>query len=104
MRKIEAILEASDLSPLVQGLAAHYLYGFTLSRVSFGFGQLERGFKLEMVVRENIVPEVLDLLFNLRIPAAKWRDRGLGPDVTPVEDSVRIRTGEEGPEALLYLC
>ena len=100
MRKIEVVLDASDLAPLVQGLAARYLYGFTLSRVSFGAPEMERGFKLEMVVRSTLVAEVLDMLFNLRIPSPLWKDKWLGPLVTTVDEAVRIRTGESGKDAI----
>ena len=104
MKKIEVVLDAIQLSPLVEGLADRYLYGFTLSRVAFGFSNLERGFKLEMVVRAGLVPEVLELLSEIKIPPPVWRDGAFGPTVIDVEDAMRIRTGEEGSEALLYLC
>ena len=104
MKKVEVIFDAVQLAPLIQGLSERYLYGFTLSRVSYGFDMMERGFKLEMVVRAGLVPEVLDLFNELNIPMAGWKERGFGPDILDVEDAVRIRTGEEGNAALLYLC
>src|SRR2546421_9618090 len=56
--------------------------------------------KVEAVMRGEIVDRVIDML----IPAGRTGDKGEGGDgkifVIDVEQAVRIRTGEKGPENL----
>jgi nitrogen regulatory protein PII len=58
--------------------------------------------KVEAVMRKEIVDRVVDRL----IPAARTGDEGEVGDgkifVLPVEQAVRIRTGEKGPETVQH--
>jgi nitrogen regulatory protein PII len=58
--------------------------------------------KVEAVMRQEIVDRVVDRL----IPAARTGDEGEVGDgkifVLPVEQAVRIRTGEKGPETVQH--
>lgn len=112
MKKVEAIIKPFKLEEVKEALNALGIQGMTVSEVK-GFGrqkghtELYRGaeyivdflpkVKIEVVVKDEILPQVLDAVAN----AAKTGRIGDGKIfVLPVEDTIRIRTGETGEEAI----
>lgn len=112
MKKIEAIIRPFKLDEVKIGLVNAGIVGMTVSEVR-GFGrqkgQTERyrgseytveflqKLKVEIVVEDNQVDLVLDKI----ITAARTGEIGDGKIfVTPVEQVVRIRTGEKNVEAI----
>ena len=112
MKLIKAIIKPFKLDDVRQALSEVGVTGITVSEVK-GFGrqkghtELYRGaeyvvdflpkIKLETVVAEADVDKVIDAIRN----AANTGKIGDGKIfVIPVEDAVRIRTGESGEEAL----
>ncbi len=112
MKKVEAIIKPFKLDEVKESLNAAGLRGLTVSEVK-GFGrqkghtELYRGaeyvvdflpkVKLEIVVSEDQVGSVIKSIQE----AAKTGRIGDGKIfVTPVEEVIRIRTGERGEDAL----
>ena len=112
MKKIEAIIKPFKLEEVKEALNALGIQGMTVSEVK-GFGrqkghtELYRGaeyivdflpkVKIEAVVQDEILDKVLDAVTK----AAKTGRIGDGKIfVIPVEDTIRIRTGETGEEAI----
>ena len=112
MKKIEAIIKPFKLDDAKEGLAAAGIQGLTVSEVK-GFGrqkghtELYRGaeyvvdflpkVKLEIIVSDDNVTQVVETIEK----AAKTGRIGDGKIfVFPVDDVVRIRTGERGDEAI----
>jgi nitrogen regulatory protein P-II 1 len=112
LKKIEAIIRPFKLDEVKIGLVNAGIVGMTVSEVR-GFGrqkgQTERyrgseytveflqKLKVEIVVEDNQVDLVLDKI----ITAARTGEIGDGKIfVTPVEQVVRIRTGEKNVEAI----
>jgi len=112
MKKVEAIIKPFKLDEVKEGLNAAGLRGLTVSEVK-GFGrqkghtELYRGaeyvvdflpkVKLEIIVSEDQVASVVKTLEE----TAKTGRIGDGKIfVTPVEEVIRIRTGERGEGAL----
>ena len=112
MKKIEAIIRPFRIDDVREALAEVGVKGMTLTEVK-GYGrqkghtELYRGseyqidflpkIKLEVVVSDKIVDKVVDTIMN----AAKTGQVGDGKIfVSPVEDVVRVRTGESGEDAL----
>jgi len=112
MKKIEAIIKPFKLDDVKQALAEIGIRGMTISEVK-GYGrqkghkEIYRGaeyvvdfipkVKLEIVVDPDMVDKVLDAI----LAAANTGEIGDGKIfVLPVEDSVRVRTGERGLDAL----
>jgi nitrogen regulatory protein P-II 1 len=112
MKKVEAIIKPFKLDEVKESLNAAGLRGLTVSEVK-GFGrqkghtELYRGaeyvvdflpkVKLEIVVSEDQVASVIESIQE----AAKTSRIGDGKIfVTPVEEVIRIRTGERGEDAL----
>lgn len=112
MKKVEAIIKPFKLDEVKESLNAAGLRGLTVSEVK-GFGrqkghtELYRGaeyvvnflpkVKLEIVVSEDQVASVIESIQE----AAKTGRIGDGKIfVTPVEEVIRIRTGERGEDAL----
>ncbi|MCL4693166.1 MAG: P-II family nitrogen regulator [Candidatus Hydrogenedentes bacterium] len=112
MRKIEAIIKPFKLEDVKDAIAAVGVHGLTVSEVK-GFGrqkghkELYRGaeyvveflpkVKLEIVVTDENVQAVVDAIQK----AAATESIGDGKIfVSPIEDAVRIRTGETGDVAL----
>jgi nitrogen regulatory protein P-II 1 len=112
VRKIEAIIKPFKLDEVKESLAEIGVVGMTVTEVK-GFGrtggkrEIYRGseyvvdfvpkVKLEIIVRTEQVNEVIDTIER----AAHTGKIGDGKIfVTPVEEVVRIRTGERGPEAI----
>jgi nitrogen regulatory protein P-II 1 len=109
--KIEAIIRPSKLEELKKALGP-WITGLTLTEVK-GYGrqkghtEIYRGaeyvidlvpkLKVEIVVPTPLVPRILDVVER----SARSGKMGDGKVfVTPVDEAVRIRTGEEGEGAL----
>ncbi len=112
MRKIEAIIKPFKLDEVKEALAGIGIQGLTVSEVK-GFGrqkghtELYRGaeyvvdflpkIKLEIAVAEDLVDKVVTAICE----AANTGRIGDGKIfVMPMTETVRIRTGERGPDAL----
>ncbi|MBI5344966.1 MAG: P-II family nitrogen regulator [Deltaproteobacteria bacterium] len=112
MKKIEAVIKPFKLDEVKNALHEINIEGITVSEVK-GFGrqkghtEVYRGaeytvdflpkIKLEIVTTEELVPKVVDAL----IAAARTGKIGDGKIfVLPVDETVRIRTGERGKDAL----
>ena len=112
MKKIEAIIKPFKLDDVKDALQEAGLQGITITEAR-GFGrqkghtELYRGaeyvvdflpkIKIEVVVEDNLVDKIVDAIIN----AARTGKIGDGKIfVTPVEEVIRIRTGERGPSAV----
>ena len=112
MKKVDAIIKPFKLDEVKEALNEIGIQGITVSEVK-GFGrqkghtELYRGaeyvvdfipkIKLEIIVRDDVVAKVVETIER----AAKTGRIGDGKIfVSPVDDVVRIRTGERGDEAL----
>jgi len=112
MKKVEAIVKPFKLDDVKEALTEIGVIGMTVMEVR-GFGrqkghtELYRGseytidflpkVKIESVVADQLVSKVVDTI----IAAAKTGSIGDGKVfVLPVEESVRIRTGERGEDAI----
>src|SRR5213592_3161112 len=112
MKKVEAIIKPFKLDEVKEGLSALGIQGITVSEVK-GFGrqkghtELYRGaeyvvdflpkVKLEIIVTDEMVTAVVDAISK----AAKTGRIGDGKIfVVPIDEVVRIRTGERGPDAI----
>ena len=112
MKKIEAIIKPFKLDDVKEALSEIGVYGMTVTEVN-GYGrqkghkEIYRGaeyvvdfvpkIKLEIVVSKERVDETIETVRN----AANSGKIGDGKIfVLPVEQVIRVRTGETGPEAL----
>ncbi len=112
MKKVEAIIKPFKLEDVKDELNAIGVKGITVVEVK-GFGrqkghtELYRGaeyivdflpkIKLEIVVDDELVEQVVDVIEE----TARTGKIGDGKIfVTPVEEVIRIRTGERGPGAI----
>jgi nitrogen regulatory protein P-II 1 len=112
MKKIEAIIKPFKLDDVREALSEVGVQGLTVGEVK-GFGrqkghtELYRGaeyvvdflpkVKVELVVNDDLTDRALDAIVN----AARTGKIGDGKIfVTEVARVIRIRTGEEGPEAI----
>jgi nitrogen regulatory protein P-II 1 len=112
MKKIEAIIKPFRLDQVKEALTALGVHGMTVSEVR-GFGrqkghkEVYRGaeytidfvpkVKLEVVVDESLVRQAAEVIAE----AARTGQIGDGKlFILPVEEAVRIRTGERGEAAL----
>lgn len=112
MKKVEAIIKPFKLEEVKEALAGVGVQGLTVSEVK-GFGrqkghkELYRGaeyvveflpkVKLEIVVAEDRCKEVVEAI----VKAASTGRIGDGKIfVSPIDDAIRIRTGEAGDVAI----
>jgi nitrogen regulatory protein P-II 1 len=112
MKKVEAIIKPFKLDEVKESLSAIGVQGITVSEVK-GFGrqkghtELYRGaeyvvdflpkVKLEIIVKEDQVTEVVETIQK----TAKTGRIGDGKIfVLPIDEVVRIRTGERGQDAI----
>jgi nitrogen regulatory protein P-II 1 len=112
MKKIEAVIKPFKLDEVKDALNAIGVQGITVTEVK-GFGrqkghtELYRGaeyvvdflpkVKLEVIAAETLVPKIIETIET----AAKTGRIGDGKIfVTPVEEVIRIRTGERGEAAI----
>ncbi len=115
MKKIEAIIKPTRLDKVKEALSAINIKGMTVSEVR-GFGrqkgkkEIFRGaeysvdflpkIKLEIVVKRSDFERVLDIILKTTKSGAEG---GIGDGkifIYPVEDVIRIRTGERGEGAI----
>jgi len=112
MKLIKAIIKPFKLEEVKEALADIGIEGMTVSEVK-GFGrqkghtEIYRGseytvdflpkVKLETVVSDDLVTKVVDAI----VSASQTGKIGDGKlFIIPIEEAVRIRTGEKGDEAL----
>ncbi|SHI44190.1 nitrogen regulatory protein P-II family [Malonomonas rubra DSM 5091] len=112
MRKVEAIIKPFKLDEVKEALNEIGIQGITVSEVK-GFGrqkghtELYRGaeyvvdfipkIKMEIIVSDDQAAQVVDAIAE----AAKTGRIGDGKIfVTPIDEVMRIRTGERGEDAL----
>ncbi len=112
MKKVEAIVKPFKLDDVKEALKEIGVQGLTVTEVK-GFGrqkghtELYRGaeyvidflpkIKLEIVVSDDMVTKVIDAIMD----SAKTGKIGDGKIfVVPMEEVIRIRTGERGDDAL----
>jgi nitrogen regulatory protein P-II 1 len=112
VKKIEAIFRPEKLEPVREALAEAGIFGLTVSEVS-GRGK-QRGitlqwrageYRVEFLPKVKIEVVVLDedlgRTVNLIINKARTGERGDGKIfVLPVENAIRIRTGDDGENAI----
>jgi nitrogen regulatory protein P-II 1 len=112
MKKIEAIIKPFKLDDVKEALTEIGVIGMTVMEVrgsgrQKGHTELYRGseytidflpkVKVELVVADSLVSKVVETI----IAAAKTGSIGDGKVfVLPVEEAVRIRTGERGEDAI----
>ena len=112
MRKIEAVIKPFKLDEVKEALHEIGIQGMTVTEVK-GFGrqkghtELYRGaeyvvdflpkIKIEIAVSDEMVDKVVEAI----VSAANTGRIGDGKIfVLPMEEAVRIRTGERGPDAV----
>ena len=112
VKKVEAIIKPFKLDNVKEGLTAMGIAGLTLTEVK-GFGrqrghrEVYRGaeyqvdfvskIKIEVVMEDDLVQEAVEVIKE------KARTGQIGDGkifIIPVEDAIRIRTGETGKEAI----
>lgn len=112
MKKIEAIIRPAKLDEIKDALGRFGIHGMTVTEVigcglQKGKKEIYRGteytidllpkVKIEIVVKDSWVDEIIGML----ISTARTGEIGDGKIfVYPVENAVRIRTGEGGEEAI----
>ena len=112
MKEIKAFIRISKVDDVIRALRMSTAPGITVSRVhGVGYGyepylftlapsELKRTpevAKVEVVCEDGCAEEVVEVIAR----AARTGDPGDGiVFVTPVERAVKIRTGQEAPEAL----
>ena len=113
MKKVEAFLRPSKLDDVKAALTDVHIVGMSVTEVR-GFGrqrghtEIYRGaeykvdfmpkIKLEVVVRDQDLEQVIEAV----VKAAKTGQIGDGKIfVLPVEEAIRIRTGDTGEDALV---
>ena len=112
MKKVEAIIKTFKLDEVKDGLSSVGVKGLTVSEVK-GFGrqrghkEIYRGaeyevdfipkVKLEVVMETDLVPEVVKVIQE----KAHTGQIGDGKIfIIPIEEVIRIRTGEKGKDAI----
>lgn len=112
MKKIEAIIRPSKLEEVKEALSEYGIKGMTVTQV-MGCGKQKgrvnvyRGqeytinllpkIKMEIIIKDARVEEVVDLI----IKTARTGEVGDGKIfIYPLDNAVRIRTGESGDDAL----
>ncbi len=114
MKLIIAIIEPQELAPIREALMEHKIYKFTVGNV-LGQGldlskhevyrgvsydiKLLKKLRLEIAVNEEYVSHVVDAICDVARDAPKEAGRGK-IFILPIEECVRIRTGETGAVAI----
>ena len=112
MKRVTAIVRPEKMEPLKEALVATNVTGMTISQVhgcgaQHGWSEYVRGtevllnmvpkVKFEVVVEDREVDDLIAVI----VAAARTGEVGDGKIfVTPVEEVVRIRTGERGAAAV----
>jgi nitrogen regulatory protein P-II 1 len=112
LKKVEAIIKPFKLDEVKEALSEIGVQGMTVTEVK-GFGrtggkkEVYRGsayvvdfvpkVKLEIIVKDDLVLQVIETISN----AAKTGRIGDGKIfITPIDEVIRIRTGERGEDAI----
>jgi len=112
MKKVEAIIKPFKLDEVKEGLSEIGIHGMTVTEIK-GFGrtggkkEVYRGsayvvdfvpkVRVEIIVADDAVKQVVNAIME----AARTGRIGDGKIfVTPVEEVIRIRTGETGEDAI----
>lgn len=112
MKKIEAVIKPFKLDDVKEALNDIGIHGMTVSEVK-GYGrqkghtEIYRGaeyavdfipkLKLEIVVEDDRLPQVVEII-QKSASTGKIGDGKIF--ILPVEEVLRVRTGEKGPDAL----
>ena len=112
MRKVEAIIKPFKLDDVKAGLSALGVKGLTVTEVK-GFGrqrghkEVYRGaeyqvdfvakIKVEVVMEADLVPEAVKVI-QQKAHTGQIGDGKIF--IIPVEEAIRVRTGETGKEAI----
>jgi len=112
MKKIEAIIRAEKLGDVKNALESRGFYGMTVTdvrgrgrqkgiQIQFKGRTMELDLlpkvKIELVVKDEDVEEIVNVITSF----ARTGNVGDGKIfIIPVEDAIRIRTGERGEKAL----
>ncbi|GAB6174354.1 P-II family nitrogen regulator [Paradesulfitobacterium aromaticivorans] len=112
MKKVEAIIRPGKLDEIKEALSTEGIYGLTVSNVlgcgrQKGYIQIYRGqeviiqllpkVKLEIVTLDESVEQIIGIISKI----AKTGQVGDGKIfVYPVEEAVRLRTGDRGEKGL----
>lgn len=112
MKKIEAIIKEEKLETVRRALEDNGYFGMTVTEVSgrgrqkgltlqWRVGEYQVNFlpklKIELVVLDEDVPKILNIITE----NARTGEIGDGKVfVLPVDNAVRVRTGEEGEDAI----
>ena len=104
MKKIECYLRESDVEPLVNVLAKTGIGGMTVFPVQ-GFGRQKgkgQGVLMPRVKMEVFVLDMeIDYVLGTILEVTRKHDFGAGKiAVLPVDDVIRVRTGEKGAKAV----
>lgn len=112
MKKIETIVRPGKLEDVKDALGEFGIHGMTVTQVigcglQKGKKEIYRGteytidllpkFKIEMVVKDDMVDEVVELLKKTAY-TGKIGDGKIF--ISNIENAIRIRTGETGDEAI----
>ena len=113
MKLIVAIIQPEELSEIKEELVRREIYKFTVTN-ALGQGkeipihEVYRGIahditllkkvRIEIAVNNNYVDRVIEAICTV---ANKYEDKGRGKIfVMPIEECIRIRTGEKGEDAI----
>lgn len=112
MKKVEVIIKPFKLTDVKDGLTSIGVKGMTITEVK-GFGR-QRGHKevyrgaeyqidfvpkvkIEVVMESSLVPQAVKVIQD----KARTGEIGDGKIfISPIEDAIRIRTGESGKDAI----
>ena len=112
MKKVEAIIAPSELDAVRDSLIAHGVQGMSLSNVADYNGEpyrvgryrgtsytvdLHPKIKLEIVVCDD---DALPTAYAIVDAARTGRLADGTLTIVPIEDAIRVRTGEHGPAAI----
>ena len=112
MKKIEAVIQPFKLDDVKEALSAIGTQGLTVHEVIGFFGRRERTeiyrgqeyvidflpqVKLEVIVIDELAAQVVQIIEREARSGAKFDGKIL---VLPIDEAVRIRTGERGASAL----
>ena len=113
MKLIIAVIQPEELPEIKEELLKRKIYKFTVTSakgqgVEYPLQEVYRGVsheikllnkvRLEIAVNDEFVQNVVDAITNV---ARKDKDKGRGKIfIIPIEECIRIRTGETGTEAI----
>jgi nitrogen regulatory protein P-II 1 len=112
MKKIEAIIRQEKLEPVREALEAIGIVGMTVAEVSgrgrqkgiplqWRAGEYRVAFLPKVKIELVVLDEELGKTLNTIVTRARTGERGDGKIfVIPIEDAVRVRTGEVGENAI----